>query len=263
MKKSFITLFALAMMFVLLTTTAFASDKPMDTSRNLNAENYVGTEVAGITKSILPLSATNHQIRIYWSSNTIKNKIYSSYNNGTIIEHLYMGEIVLPTGSTYRKDLGSGYYEDWVQVEFFDNGPNCWAYGWMLEEAYVPGEWIIGGYLYTSTLDDVIDMESSEATDYMAVRVVGGVTYYGIRTRYNSAIYNSNGNYIESVPEDSWVWVTGSNVVGATHHDWMTINALSSTKTGTLTIFTSTTFFDADFNYVNPIYYNIYLRYWE
>lgn len=143
-------------------------------------------------------------------------------------------------------------------VEYYDG--SSYQTGYMIYAIDNGDEWWHGGFMLCYTLDSFIDQNRSSYSSYVTRRSVNGQYYYGIKARASSALYNSSGSQIRTTSSNDWLWVTGPNYCGSSNHHYMTVQGYSTSKTGTITTYSSTTFFNAKFNNSHPNNYAIWTR---
>lgn len=256
---------------VMKSTDATKMLKNINISEGKLKTNNIDSKI--VTKEIepAPKTANNHYIRFYWSSSTDKNKIYESVNrNGNILVNLYKGEIVYELGGEYEQQ-----YEDygWLFTYTFTK-----VHGISSSGSYVTGYMIIDGmgYCYadgdgwwsdqygfnlSKPLWNIISSENDGTNVY--VRTQNSTTYYGTKIKSTTSIYNSSGSYLTTLYAGNWVWMTASqNMCGASNHHYMTIKGYSTSASGTINTYSSTTFVNAGFNTSNPANYKISTRWW-
>ncbi len=217
----------------------------------------------------------NYELRFYWSSSTSYNKIYASAStSSSVLVNLYRSEmiqnLVTESSRTYNDSSGGTYYENFVKVQANNSSGTLVTGYYLRHKTYNPnnGDEGWGGddnwYNYCYTLNRLL--QSAYNNDYQSARTGGHVFYnngyYGVRIKNATSIYNSSGTYLRSAPVGSAVWVSGSNKCGYSNPQYMSINAYSSSGSGSLTTYSSTTFVDAGLLTSNPANYNIDVRWW-
>ncbi len=234
-------------------------DNPFQSETILNnPEESMASELSDMnTGDPSVSSAGNHLIRIYDSTDTNRNKVYGSRDTSNIVSNLYRGEAIMDMQSQSITTSG-GTTITWNKVEYY-NG-SSYQTGYMIYSIDNGDEWWAGGFLWCSTMEQFIEDHRSNYSSYLARRNANGKNYYGIKARASSAIYSSNNQLITNTSSSDWLWVTGQNYCGSTYHNYMTIQGYSTSKTGTITDYSSTTFFNAKFNNSNPTNYAIWTR---
>lgn len=202
-------------------------------------------------------TAGNHLIKVFDSTSTSRNKVYGSRSTSNIVSNLYYGEVIMDRESS-STTTSNGTTTYWNMVEYYDG--SSYQTGYMIYAIDNGDEWWHGGFMLCYTLDSFIDQNRSSYSSYVTRRSVNGQYYYGIKARASSALYNSSGSQIRTTSSNDWLWVTGPNYCGSSNHHYMTVQGYSTSKTGTITTYSSTTFFNAKFNNSHPNNYAIWTR---
>ena len=220
-------------------------------------------------------SQGNYDLYFYWNSNTDYNKIYSIPNASSqyIAVSLYYGEMLQDLGTLHERSYtanGYQYTETFRKVQANTSGGSL-VTGYFLKYStgYNPttGDGFGGNDEFGTrckTLPNLIQSAYNNNTNL--ARTDGHMFYrngmYGIKIKKNTAIYNSSGGKIKDISAGSVVWVNETTRCGYSHPEYMTINGWSSSSTGTIETYSSTTFVDAGLLIAHPKDYKIDTRWW-